>query len=134
MGRVHRFLGLEVGCILNHLRDQERKDAYAADITYGTNNEFGFDYLRDNMKPSLDLYVQREHVFAIVDEVDSILIDEAKTPLIISGPSEESTELYYETDRAVRQLKRDIHYTVDEKHRSVVLTEDGVLRAEELMS
>ncbi len=134
MGKVHRFLGLEVGCILNSMSDRERKIQYNADLTYGTNNEFGFDYLRDNMKPSLDRYVQREHNFAIVDEVDSILIDEARTPLIISGPSDETTDLYYETDRAIRNLKRDIDYTVDEKHRSATLTEDGVRRLEEVLN
>lgn len=134
MGKVHRFLGLEVGCILNSMSDRERKIQYNSDLTYGTNNEFGFDYLRDNMKPSLDRYVQREHNFAIVDEVDSILIDEARTPLIISGPSDETTDLYYETDRAIRNLKRDIDYTVDEKHRSATLTEDGVRRLEEILN
>lgn len=134
MGRVHRFLGLEVGCILNSMNDRERKIQYNSDITYGTNNEFGFDYLRDNMKPSLDRYVQREHNFAIVDEVDSILIDEARTPLIISGPSDETVDSYYETDRAVKLLKRDIDYTVDEKHRSATLTEDGVRRLEEILN
>ncbi|MEZ4814122.1 MAG: preprotein translocase subunit SecA [Bdellovibrionota bacterium] len=134
MGRVHRFLGLEVGCILNNMNDRERKIQYNSDITYGTNNEFGFDYLRDNMKPSLDRYVQREHNFAIIDEVDSILIDEARTPLIISGPTDESTDLYYDTDRAIKLLKRDIDYTMDEKHRSVTLTEDGVRRIEEILN
>jgi preprotein translocase subunit SecA len=133
MGRVHKFLGLEVGCILNSMNDRERKIQYNCDITYGTNNEFGFDYLRDNMKPSLDRYVQRAHNFAIVDEVDSILIDEARTPLIISGPSDETTDLYYDADRAVRLVKRDVDYTVDEKHRSVTLTEDGVRRIEEIL-
>jgi preprotein translocase subunit SecA len=133
MGRVHRYLGLEVGCILNNMNDRERKIQYNSDITYGTNNEFGFDYLRDNMKPTLERYVQREHNFAIIDEVDSILIDEARTPLIISGPSDETTDLYYDCDRAVRLLKKDIDYTVDEKHRSVTLTEDGVRRVEEIL-
>ncbi len=133
MGRVHKFLGLEVGCILNSMNDRERKIQYNSDITYGTNNEFGFDYLRDNMKPSLDRYVQRAHNFAIVDEVDSILIDEARTPLIISGPSDETTDLYYDADRAVRLVKRDVDFTVDEKHRSVTLTEDGVRRIEEIL-
>ena len=133
MGRLHRFLGLEVGCITNSLRDSERKAQYNADIIYGMNNEFGFDYLRDNMKPSLDLYVQRDHNFAIVDEVDSILIDEARTPLIISGPSEESTEGYYAADKAVRNLKKDIDYTLDEKARNATLTEDGVGKLEKLM-
>ena len=134
IGRIHRFLGLEVGCILNHMGDRERKIQYAADVTYGTNNEFGFDYLRDNMKPSLDMYVQRDLNFAIVDEVDSILIDEARTPLIISGPSEDDVSLYYQTDKAVRTLKKDIDYTVEEKHRSVTLTEEGVHKAEKFLN
>ena len=133
MGRIHRFLNLQVGCILNSMGDAERKVQYAADVTYGTNNEFGFDYLRDNMKPSLDMYVQRDLNFAIVDEVDSILIDEARTPLIISGPSEESTDLYYIADRAVRNIKKDLDYTLDEKHKSVTLTEDGVHKLEGLL-
>src|SRR5262245_41601183 len=101
MGRVYRFLGMTVGVIQHDLNDQQRQVAYACDITYGTNNEFGFDYLRDNMKFELAHYVQRGHNFAIVDEVDSILIDEARTPLIISGPAEESTDLYYEVDRII---------------------------------
>src|ERR1700686_1370129 len=105
MGRVYRFLGMTVGVIQHDLNDAERQVAYAADITYGTNNEFGFDYLRDNMKFELAHYVQRGHNFAIVDEVDSILIDEARTPLIISGPAEESTDLYYEVDRIIPRLK-----------------------------
>jgi preprotein translocase subunit SecA len=133
MGRVHRFLGLKVGCIINSMDSAERKEQYAADITYGTNNEFGFDYLRDNMKPSLEYYVQREQNFAIVDEVDSILIDEARTPLIISGPSEGSTDLYYVADRAVKLLKKDIDSTHDEKTKNVTLTEDGVRRVEQLL-
>jgi preprotein translocase subunit SecA len=105
MGRLYRFLGMTVGVIQHELNDADRQVAYAADITYGTNNEFGFDYLRDNMKFELSQYVQRGHHFAIVDEVDSILIDEARTPLIISGPAEESTELYYEVDRIIPRLK-----------------------------
>src|SRR2546423_10994649 len=105
MGRIYRFLGMSVGVIQHDLKDDERQIAYAADITYGTNNEYGFDYLRDNMKFELAHYVQREHHFAIVDEVDSILIDEARTPLIISGPAEMSTDLYYEVDRIVPRLK-----------------------------
>ncbi|MBP7845080.1 MAG: preprotein translocase subunit SecA [Proteobacteria bacterium] len=133
MGRVHRFMGLDVGTIVHGLTDAQRKKNYGADVTYGTNNEFGFDYLRDNMKPSLDAYVQREHNFAIVDEVDSILIDEARTPLIISGPADEEPELYYVADKAVRHLKKDVDYTLDEKHRSVTLTEDGVLKVEQLL-
>ncbi len=106
MGEIHRFLGLEVGCIQNDMDDFERQTAYAADITYGTNNEFGFDYLRDNMKFDLATCVQRGHYFAVVDEVDSILIDEARTPLIISGPSDEATDKYYQADAIVPQLKR----------------------------
>src|SRR4249919_3172565 len=105
MGRIYRFLGMSVGVIQHDLNDQERQVAYGCDITYGTNNEFGFDYLRDNMKFDLAHYVQRGHHFAIVDEVDSILIDEARTPLIISGPAEESTDLYYEVDRIIPRLK-----------------------------
>ena len=105
MGRIYRFLGMSVGVIQHDLNDAERQKAYAADITYGTNNEFGFDYLRDNMKFDLSQYVQRGHHFAIVDEVDSILIDEARTPLIISGPAEASTDLYYEVDRIIPKLK-----------------------------
>ena len=105
MGEIYRFLGMTVGVIQHDLNDAERQVAYAADITYGTNNEFGFDYLRDNMKFELAHYVQRGHHFAIVDEVDSILIDEARTPLIISGPAEESTDLYYEVDRIIPRLK-----------------------------
>ncbi|HVJ65590.1 MAG TPA: preprotein translocase subunit SecA [Bdellovibrionota bacterium] len=133
MGRIHRFLGLQVGCILNSMDSAERKIQYSADITYGTNNEFGFDYLRDNMKPSLEYYVQRDLNFAIVDEVDSILIDEARTPLIISGPSEGSTDLYYVADRAVKLLKKDVDFTHDEKSKNVTLTEDGVRRVEQLL-
>src|SRR5438128_4366546 len=106
MGQIHRFLGLEVGCIQNDMDDFERQAAYAADITYGTNNEFGFDYLRDNMKFDLATCVQRGHYFAVVDEVDSILIDEARTPLIISGPSEESTDKYYQANAIIPQLQR----------------------------
>ena len=134
MGQIHRFLGLEVGCVTNNVYDEERKQQYRADVTYGTNNEFGFDYLRDNMKPSLDLYVQRELNFAIVDEVDSILIDEARTPLIISGPSGENIEAYFESDRAVRQLKRDLDYVIDEKARGVSLTEEGVAKLEKILA
>jgi preprotein translocase subunit SecA len=130
MGPVYRFLGLTVGAIQHDMDDAARQQAYAADITYGTNNEFGFDYLRDNMKYALGAMVQRGHFFAIVDEVDSILIDEARTPLIISGPSEESTELYVRSDTVIPRLKRDIDYTVDEKARTVALTEEGVEKAE----
>ncbi|HMF57884.1 MAG TPA: hypothetical protein VK619_16190, partial [Pyrinomonadaceae bacterium] len=142
MGQIHRFLGLEVGCIQNDMDDFERQAAYAADITYGTNNEFGFDYLRDNMKFDLATCVQRGHYFAIVDEVDSILIDEARTPLIISGPSDEATDKYYKADTIIPQLKRGEEttdgkktgdYLVDEKQHTAVLTEDGVERAERLL-
>ncbi len=151
MGRVYRFLGLTVGVIQHELTDAERQVAYACDITYGTNNEFGFDYLRDNMKFELAHYVQRGHHFAIVDEVDSILIDEARTPLIISGPAEESTELYYEVDRIIPRLKAGAvthgetkaeerealeatgDYLVDEKAKTVTLTESGMAQAEKLL-
>src|SRR5262245_54180914 len=151
MGRIYRFLGMTVGVIQHELNDAERQVAYAADITYGTNNEFGFDYLRDNMKFDLAHYVQRGHHFAIVDEVDSILIDEARTPLIISGPAEESTELYYQVDRVIPQLKKGAvvrgdtkaeerealeatgDYIVDEKHKTVTLTESGMAKCERLV-
>ncbi|HEV7396469.1 MAG TPA: preprotein translocase subunit SecA [Pyrinomonadaceae bacterium] len=142
MGQIHRFLGLEVGCIQNDMDDFERQTAYAADITYGTNNEFGFDYLRDNMKFDLTTCVQRDYYHAIVDEVDSILIDEARTPLIISGPSDEATDKYYKADAIIPQLKRGEEtpegqktgeYIVDEKAHTAVLTEDGVDKAEKLL-
>ncbi len=151
MGRLYRFLGMSVGVIQHDLNDQERQVAYAADITYGTNNEFGFDYLRDNMKFDLAQYVQRGHYFAIVDEVDSILIDEARTPLIISGPAEESTDLYYEVDRIIprltpgavtqgnvkaedrEELEKTGDYLVDEKHKTVTLTETGMAKAEKML-
>ena len=141
MGQIHRFLGLEVGCIQNDMDDFERQAAYAADITYGTNNEFGFDYLRDNMKFDLATCVQRGHYFAIVDEVDSILIDEARTPLIISGPSDEATDKYRNADAIIPHLKKgeDIDgkktgdYVVDEKAHTAVLTEEGVDKAERLL-
>ncbi|HEX15525.1 MAG TPA: preprotein translocase subunit SecA, partial [Deltaproteobacteria bacterium] len=133
MGAIYRFLGLEVGVIVHDMDDSERKRSYQADITYGTNNEFGFDYLRDNMKFSLEDCVQRELFYAIVDEVDSILIDEARTPLIISGPAEESTEKYYHINRIIPHLKKDVHFTVDEKAHTVALTEEGVARVEELL-
>ncbi len=132
MGGVYRFLGLTVDTIVHGLDDNQRRRAYGADITYGTNNEFGFDYLRDNMKFSLQDYVQRGFNYAIVDEVDSILIDEARTPLIISGPTEESTQLYHVLNQVAKQLKREQDFTVDEKARSVLVTEDGVARAEKL--
>ncbi len=152
MGKIYRFLGMTVGVIQHDLNDAERQVAYAADITYGTNNEFGFDYLRDNMKFELAHYVQRSHNFAIVDEVDSILIDEARTPLIISGPAEESTDLYYEVDRIIPRLKPGAvvqgdtkaeerealeatgDYIVDEKHKTVTLTESGMARAEQMLT
>jgi preprotein translocase subunit SecA len=152
MGRIYRFLGLTVGVVQHELTDAERQVAYLCDITYGTNNEFGFDYLRDNMKFDLAHYVQRGHHFAIVDEVDSILIDEARTPLIISGPAEESTELYYEVDRIIPRLKAGAvtrgdtkaedrealeatgDYIVDEKHKTVTLTESGMAKAEKLLA
>ena len=133
MGRIYNFLGLTVGVVVHGVTDQDRKVAYRADITYGQNNEFGFDYLRDNMKFNLEDYVQREHNFAIVDEVDSILIDEARTPLIISGASEESTDTYYVVDRVIPRLKPEEHYTIDEKMRTVSLTEEGVTRVEQLL-
>jgi preprotein translocase subunit SecA len=151
MGRIYRFLGMSVGVIQHELNDAERQVAYAADITYGTNNEFGFDYLRDNMKFELAHYVQRGHNFAIVDEVDSILIDEARTPLIISGPAEESTDLYYEVDRLIPRLKPGAvirgdakaeereqlettgDYIVDEKHKTVTLTESGTAKIEQML-
>ncbi|MGD8353278.1 MAG: preprotein translocase subunit SecA, partial [Pseudomonadota bacterium] len=133
MGTIYRFLGLDVGVIQHVMGDLERKSAYGADVTYGTNNEFGFDYLRDNMKFSLDDYVQRDLSYAIVDEVDSILIDEARTPLIISGPAEDSTDKYYNINRVIPRLKQEMHFTKDEKARSVVLTEEGVERVEKLL-
>ena len=143
MGRIHKFLGLTVGCIQNDLDDIERKEAYASDITYGTNNEFGFDYLRDNMKFDVESLVQRDHYFAIVDEVDSILIDEARTPLIISGASDEATDKYYTANQIIPQFERGEKdeetkvttgdYLLDEKNHSSVLTEQGVSKAERLL-
>src|SRR6266699_1427477 len=147
MGRLYKFLGLKVGVIVHDLDDEERKEAYNADITYGTNNEFGFDYLRDNMKFRIEDCVQRPHHFAIVDEVDSILIDEARTPLIISGPSEESTDKYYRINQIIPKLVRGEviegkepsekyttgDYTIDEKHKTSALTEEGVLKLEKLL-
>ncbi len=147
MGRLYKFLGLTVGVIVHDLDDRERQESYNADITYGTNNEFGFDYLRDNMKFNLANCVQRGHNFAIVDEVDSILIDEARTPLIISGPSEQSTDKYYKANKIIPHLIRGEviegkepgekyttgDYTVDEKHRASALTEEGVLKVEKLL-
>ncbi len=134
MGRLYKFLGLSVGVIVHGLDDEQRKAAYACDITYGTNNEFGFDYLRDNMKFYADQLVQRGHSFAIVDEVDSILIDEARTPLIISGASDESTELYNAMDMVVRQLQLEEHYTIDEKAKTAMLTDAGVAYCEQMLN
>ena len=152
MGQIYQFLGLTVDCIVHGLTDVQRKIAYAADVTYGTNNEFGFDYLRDNMKFDLEDYVQRDLHYAIVDEVDSILVDEARTPLIISGPSESSSDLYYRVDRIIPGLKKGEvteerdgkigqstkkhtgEYTVDEKAKSAALTEDGVAKVEKLLN
>ncbi|MEY4973084.1 MAG: hypothetical protein RL399_1041 [Actinomycetota bacterium] len=133
MGRIHRFLGLSVGVILNSMTPAERRAAYASDITYGTNNEFGFDYLRDNMAWSIDDCVQREHFFAVVDEVDSILIDEARTPLIISGPADKPTKWYVEFANIANKLERDVHYEVDEKKKTVGILEDGVTKVEQLL-
>jgi preprotein translocase subunit SecA len=133
MGQLYNFLGLSVGVIVHGLDDAQRKEAYNADITYGTNNEFGFDYLRDNMKFYKEQLVQRELHYAIVDEVDSILIDEARTPLIISGPGEESTSLYGRIDAIIPLLKKDTHYTVDEKAKTAMLTDEGVARCEEIL-
>lgn len=133
MGVIYRFLGLSVGVILHELNDQERKKAYACDITYGTNNEFGFDYLRDNMKFALEDYVQREQNYAIVDEVDSILIDEARTPLIISGPAEESTDKYYKINRIIPSLRQGKDYQLEEKSHTAFLTEEGVAHVEKLI-
>ena len=133
MGRVHRFLGLRVGVILSRMSPSERREAYSADITYGTNNEFGFDYLRDNMAWTLSDCVQREHNFAIVDEVDSILIDEARTPLIISGPADKPTKWYVEFANLVARLSRDVHYEIDNKKRTVGILDEGVTRVEEAL-
>jgi preprotein translocase subunit SecA len=133
MGHIYRFLGLSVGTILHGLTDAERKTAYSADITYGTNNEFGFDYLRDNMKFDRESLVQRELNYAIVDEVDSILVDEARTPLIISGLAEKSTDLYYQVNTLIPRLVKDRDFTVDEKARASMLTEEGVARCEKII-
>ena len=132
MGQVYEFLGLTVGCIKGGLDDEARRAAYQCDITYGTNNEFGFDYLRDNLKFEIAAMVQRDHHFAIVDEVDSILIDEARTPLVISGPAETAADLYQAADKIVPHFGEG-DYEVDEKARSVTLTEEGVLHAEDLL-
>ena len=125
MGRLYSFMGLTTGTIVHDLSDDERRAAYNADITYGTNNEFGFDYLRDNMKFALEDYVQRELNFAIVDECDSILVDEARTPLIISGPKDDSTDKYYEIAKIIPNLKAETHFTMEEKTKTASLTEEG---------
>lgn len=132
MGQIYKFLGLSVGCIIHGLDDNERREAYAADVTYGTNNEFGFDYLRDNMKYEKSQMVQRGHYFCIVDEVDSILVDEARTPLIISGPTEDNSELYVTLDAYIPRLEEE-HYEIDEKSRSATLTEEGNEFLEQLL-
>jgi preprotein translocase subunit SecA len=134
MGRIYRFMGMTTGCILHELTDKQRQESYRADITYGQNNEFGFDYLRDNMKFRLQDYVQRELNYAIVDEVDSILIDEARTPLIISGPTEDSTDKYYRVDQVIPGLVPDQDYTLDEKARSVSLTDEGIEKLQKRLS
>ncbi|MGA9753429.1 MAG: preprotein translocase subunit SecA [Acidobacteriota bacterium] len=134
MGQVYRFLGLSVGCIQQEMDNTERQVAYGSDITYGQNNEFGFDYLRDNMKYRLEDMVQRGHHFALVDEVDSILIDEARTPLIISGPSDERVDKYYAANSIIPSLQKEKDYTVDEKQRTAVLTEEGVARCEKMLN
>ena len=133
MSPIYKLLGLTVGVIVHDLDDVQRRAAYAADITFGTNNELGFDYLRDNMKYDLADCVQRGHQFCIVDEVDSILIDEARTPLIISGPAEESTDKYYRIDKIIPKLIQEIDYTLDEKQRTATLTEEGVSKMERLL-
>src|SRR4051794_7669476 len=131
MGRIYKFLGLSVGIIVHGLTDWERQANYRCDVTYGTNSEFGFDYLRDNMKDSIERYVQRDPFFAIVDEVDSILIDEARTPLIISGPAEQSADLYQKVNAIIPGLRKDIDYNVDEKAHSAMLTDTGIERVEQ---
>src|SRR6202011_2663933 len=128
-GQIYRFLGLTVGCIVHELDDHERQQAYLCDVTYGTNNELGFDYLRDNMKFRLEDMVHRPFQFAIVDEVDSILIDEARTPLIISGPTEDNSELYIQVDKLIPALAAE-DFEKDEKQRTVTLTEPGVEKIE----
>ena len=132
MGVLYNWMGLSVGVILSQISDEERQVAYKCDITYGTNNEFAFDYLRDNMKFSLEEYVQREHHFCIVDEVDSILIDEARTPLLISGPSEGDPSLYYVANDILPKLEKNVHYTIDEKARTAMFTDDGIIKVQEL--
>ena len=133
MGPIYRLLGLSVGVIVHDLSDDERRAAYGCDLTYGTNNEFGFDYLRDNMKFDLKDYVQRPHHYAIVDEVDSILIDEARTPLIISGSSDEATDKYFRVDKVIPHLVEKEDYEVDEKHRQATPTDSGIAKAEKLL-
>ena len=133
MGRLYGWLGLTTAVIVHGLNDQERKANYGADITYCTNNELGFDYLRDNMKFDLKDYVQRPHNYAIVDECDSILIDEARTPLIISGPAEASTDKYITVNKIIPHLKRDVHFTMEEKSKTASLTEEGNAKVEELL-
>ncbi|MGM0681784.1 MAG: DEAD/DEAH box helicase, partial [Thermodesulfobacteriota bacterium] len=133
MSGIYGFLGLSTGFITHDMDDQARKEAYHADVTYGTNNEFGFDYLRDNMKFSKEDFCQRDFNYAIVDEVDSILIDEARTPLIISGPAEMSVELYHRVDKIIPKFKADVHYTIDEKIKSLSMTEEGIALGEELL-
>lgn len=133
MGRLYSFLGLTTGIIVHGLTDEERKAAYRCDITYATNNELGFDYLRDNMKFDLEDYVQREHNYAIVDECDSILIDEARTPLIISGPAEASTDKYYTINKVIPNLEREKHFTIEEKSKTAALTEEGISKLEQLL-
>ena len=133
MGEIYRYLGMDVGVIVHDLDDEERKKAYNAHITYGTNNEFGFDYLRDNMKFDIEDYVQREHFFAIVDEVDSILIDEARTPLIISGPTDETTDKYVKLNQVVKYLEKDKDFTIEEKSKTVTITDEGVTKLEKLL-
>jgi preprotein translocase subunit SecA len=134
MGKLYRFLGLSTGSIVHDMDDDARREAYAADVTYGTNNEFGFDYLRDNMKFDIKDFCQRGFNYAIVDEVDSILIDEARTPLIISGPADMSTDMYLKVDRIMKHFKEEEHYEKDEKARQAMLTDEGVMLAEELLS
>src|SRR3712207_4715170 len=130
MGRVHHFLGLTTDVILPHMRPAERRKAYAADITYGTNNELGFDYLRDNMANSLEETVQRGHSYAVVDEVDSILVDEARTPLIISGPTQDEVKWYGEFAKIARSMTKDVDYEVDEKKRTISVLEAGITKVE----
>ena len=133
MGRLYKWLGLSVGIIVHNMSDRERRESYGSDITYATNNELGFDYLRDNMKFDLEDMVQREFHYAIVDECDSILIDEARTPLIISGPAEASTDKYYSVNKVIPSLKRDVHFTMEEKSKTASLTDEGNGKVEELL-